>query len=56
MNFNISLNSSYSYQIRIYDLSGKKIENHTVTNIDNFEIGKNLAPGFYLCEIFYENS
>ncbi|MEO5569565.1 MAG: T9SS type A sorting domain-containing protein [Bacteroidia bacterium] len=54
-NFNLSLNKNNSYEIMIYDLSGKKIENHIVVNAENFALGENLEAGFYLCEIIYEN-
>ncbi|HKR04214.1 MAG TPA: PKD domain-containing protein [Bacteroidia bacterium] len=53
--FNISLTKDISYEIIIYDLSGKKIEKHFITNVENFTIGENLQPGFYLCEIICEN-
>ncbi|MEO8146004.1 MAG: aryl-sulfate sulfotransferase [Bacteroidia bacterium] len=53
--FTVTLKSNCTYEIMIYDLSGKKIENHTVTNSDNFIIGENLDAGFYFCEISYQN-
>ena len=53
--FNIVLNKNSFYEITIYDMSGKKMENSSVTNTGNFIIGENLEPGFYLCEIISEN-
>jgi PKD repeat protein len=53
--FNVVMNKNNSYEIIVFDLSGKEAERYPITNAKNQIIGKNLQPGFYLCEIIYEN-
>jgi hypothetical protein len=53
--FTVNLDGNNSYRIMIFDLSGKALESHLVSNKSDFVFGENLLPGFYLCEIIYEN-
>jgi hypothetical protein len=54
-NFTINLNNTNSYRIIVFDLSGKELENQSVSNSRNFVFGEDLLPGFYLCYIYFEN-
>ncbi|MEP7168541.1 MAG: PKD domain-containing protein [Bacteroidota bacterium] len=51
--FTINLNHNISYRIMLFDLTGKEIESHAVSNARNFVFGENLLPGFYLCHIYF---